>query len=53
MRSMSEVTLYVVLIVLLYVDDLLVTGNNTKFIDEFKKEMMLIFEMTDLGMLTY
>ncbi|XP_021889958.1 uncharacterized protein LOC110808697 [Carica papaya] len=27
--------------------------SNTKLIDEFKKEMMLIFEMTDLSVLTY
>jgi len=41
-KSLSEVTLYVknisndVLIISLYVDDLLVTGNNTQQVGEFK-----------------
>lgn len=58
-RSMSEVTLYVkhkgtdLLIVSLYVDDLLVTGNNACLVEEFKEEMMQVFEMTDLGLMTY
>ena len=45
-RSLSETTLYVkhkgndILIVSLYVDDLLVTGNNRNLVDKFKKEMM-------------
>lgn len=42
-----------VLLICLYVDDLLVTGNNSKDIDEFKKKMMAEFQMTDLGILTY
>jgi Reverse transcriptase (RNA-dependent DNA polymerase) len=41
------------LIVALYVDDLIFMGNNQRFIDEFKKEMKLEFEMTDLGMMRY
>jgi hypothetical protein len=36
------------LIVSLYVDDLLITGGNAKLVEEFKMEMMKIFEMTDL-----
>ena len=58
-RSLSEVILYVkkkendFLIVSLYVDDLLVTGNNAKTVDESKQEMMLVFDMTDLGLMTY
>ena len=58
-RSLSETTLYVkhkgndILIVSLYVDDLLVTGNNTHLVEKFKKEMMQEFEMTDLGLMTY
>jgi len=58
-KSLSEFTLYVkdkgnsFLIVSLYVDDLLVTGDDTKLIDEFKQEMMQAFEMTDLGLMTY
>jgi len=58
-KSLSEATLYVklkdndVLIVSLYVDDLLVTGNNELLVEEFKQEMMNVFEMTDLGLMTY
>lgn len=58
-KSLSEATLYVkqkgsyVLIVSLYVDDLLVTGDNVQMIEEFKQEMMQVFEMTDLGLMTY
>lgn len=49
---MSEATLYAkrkrddLLIVSLYVDDLLITGGNTKLVEEFKREIMQIFEMT-------
>jgi Reverse transcriptase (RNA-dependent DNA polymerase) len=35
------------------VDDLIFMGNNQRFIDEFKREMKLKFEMTDLGMMRY
>lgn len=58
-RSLSESTLYVkkvgsnVTIISLYMDDLLVTENNIALIKEFKKEMMKVFEMTDLGEMTY
>jgi len=41
------------LIVSLYVDDLIFTGNYTLMFDEFKKFMMNEFEMTDLGMMHY
>ena len=41
------------LIISLYVDDLLVTGDNTRLVEEFKQEMMQAFEMTDLGLMTY
>jgi hypothetical protein len=37
----------------LYVDDLLITGSNELQIEEFKQEMMRVFEMTDLGLMTY
>ena len=36
-----------------YVDDLLVTGSSLKLIEDFKLEMATKFEMSDLGMLTY
>ncbi|KAL0415728.1 UNVERIFIED_CONTAM: Retrovirus-related Pol polyprotein from transposon RE1 [Sesamum latifolium] len=58
-KSLSEATLYVkhngneTLIVSLYVDDLLVTENNTDHIQDFKQEMMKVFEMTDLGFMSY
>ena len=41
------------LIVCLYVDDLIYTGNNTSMFGSFKKSMMAKFEMFDLGMMHY
>lgn len=41
------------LLVAVYVDDLLVTGTDRVMIVEFKGEMSKIFEMSDLGLLTY
>ncbi|KAJ6917859.1 Retrovirus-related Pol polyprotein from transposon RE1 [Populus alba x Populus x berolinensis] len=41
------------LVVSLYVDDLLVTGSNMEQIDVFKIEMKNVFEMTDLGKMTF
>ena len=58
-KSLSESTLYVknkgnnFLIVSLYVDDLLVTGDDARLVEEFKQEMMQAFEMTNLGLMTY
>ncbi|XP_049357591.1 secreted RxLR effector protein 161-like [Solanum verrucosum] len=37
----------------LCVDDLPVIGNNTRLVEEFKEEMMQVFEMTDLDLMTY
>jgi transposase InsO family protein len=58
LKSKSEPTLYVkhqgntdILIIALYVDDLVFTGNNAKMIEEFKVEMMKRYEMSDLGLL--
>lgn len=55
-----EHTLYIkseiswkLLIVCLYVDDLIYTGNDQAIIDDFKQSMMVEFEMTDLGMMRY
>ena len=42
-----------ILIVCLYVDDLIFTGNNPKAFEDFKKEMSLEFEMTDIGLMSY
>jgi len=58
-RSMNDAAFYIkkkgeeVLIVSLYVDDLIITGNNTHLINTFKKNMKDEFEMTDLGLLNY
>lgn len=59
-RSENEVTLYtkqdedgLQLVVSLYVDDMLVTGSNTKMINTFKMEMQDVFEMSDLGTMNY
>lgn len=41
------------LIVVVYVDDLLVTGSSLVAISKFKEEMATKFEMSDLGKLTY
>ena len=43
---------YIVLISL-YVDDLIITANAEKLIDEFKEQMSRVFEMKDLGELHY
>ncbi|KAD6795278.1 hypothetical protein E3N88_06174 [Mikania micrantha] len=40
-------------IVSLYVDDLIYTGNNEDMCDEFRNSMMLEFEMTNLGRMKY
>ena len=42
-----------ILIVCLYVDDLIFTGNNSKLIVEFKEAMISCFEMTNLGLMSY
>lgn len=58
-RCLSEYALYVkytngdLLIVCLYVDDLIFTGNSQRMIDEFKKSMTKEFEMTDIGLMSY
>ena len=58
-RSMNEPTLYVrrvdehILIVSVYVDDLLITGNQEKLVEEFKINMRTKFEMNELGLLSY
>ena len=41
------------LIVCLYVDDLIFTGNDEFLFREFKQSMMKEFEMTDLGVMKY
>ncbi|KAL4297638.1 hypothetical protein GQ457_12G007010 [Hibiscus cannabinus] len=59
-RCLHEHALYIkikdggdILIVCLYVDDLIFTSNNPSLIEEFKKDMSLVFEMTDVGLMCY
>jgi hypothetical protein len=58
-RSMNGVTLYVKhadgykLIVSVYVDDLLITGDKEQLVEEFKTNMKDMFEMNELGLLIY
>lgn len=58
-RSKSELTLYVmrkgasILIVSVYTNDLIFIGNDGNMIQEFKKEMMKAYAMSDLGLLNY
>ena len=40
-------------VISLYVDDLLVTGSNVELIQQFKKDVMQVFEMIDLGEMSY
>ena len=41
------------LIVCLYVDDLIFTGNDASMFSTFKHSMMTEFDMTDLGRMSY
>ncbi|KAL0435046.1 UNVERIFIED_CONTAM: Retrovirus-related Pol polyprotein from transposon RE1 [Sesamum radiatum] len=58
-RSLTEPTLYIksqdndTLIVFLYINDLIYTGNNEKMIHDFKEDMMKTFEMSDLGLMYF
>jgi hypothetical protein len=42
-----------ILLVCLYVDDLIFTGNNSSMFEDFKKAMTQKFEMTDIGLMSY
>lgn len=58
-RSRSELTLYVkqqdtdILIVILYVDGLVFTGNCKSMIQSFKDDMTQKYEMSDMGLLRH
>eukprot|EP01018_Ginkgo_biloba_P020382 Gb_28245 [translate_table: standard] len=58
-KRSSDPNLYIkvigsdILIVSLYVDDLIYTGNNHKMLHDFKVDMCKEFEMSDLGQLHY
>jgi len=53
-KCISEQTLFVktsggrILIVSVYVDDLILTGDDEQMMLEFKQSMMMVFDMTDL-----
>ena len=48
-RSLSES----ILLVGVYVDDLIITGSSTTDITKFKTQMKQLFNMSDLGLLSY
>ena len=58
-RSMNEVTLYVKhigknkLIVLVYIDDLLITCDKEQLVEEFKASINDKFEINELGLIIY
>ena len=58
-KSLSKPYLYIfqsgqdILIVVLYVDDLIYTGNNAELFQRFKSHMIAEFEMIDLRELHY
>ena len=58
-KSPYEHALYIkiknqdVMIICLYVDDLIYTGNNPCMFKEFKNTVIREFEMTDIGLMAY
>jgi hypothetical protein len=48
-KKVGRSTVYLVV----YVDYLLITGNNDDYIASIKKELQKVFDMTDLGLLHY
>jgi hypothetical protein len=58
-RIESDDTLYIsqqgpyLVIFVMYVDDLIITGNNDDHIAQVKKELHASFKMTNLGLLHY
>ena len=60
MRSKSDPNLYIkfdeqgyIILISLYVDELIITRNAGKLIDDIKEQMSQVFEMKDLGELHY
>ena len=57
--NLDDATLFVkkvektIVYLVIYVDDLLITGKNESYIASMKKELKKGFEMTDLGHLHY
>ncbi|KAL0334641.1 UNVERIFIED_CONTAM: Retrovirus-related Pol polyprotein from transposon TNT 1-94 [Sesamum radiatum] len=58
-RCLHEYALYVkkdkgdILYICIYVDDLILTGNNQHMYENFKKVMAQEFEMSDMGLMSY
>lgn len=58
-KNLNEATLYIkgdeinFVVISLYVDNLLVIGNNLELVNKFKKDVQQIFEMTDLGQIVF
>eukprot|EP00253_Pinus_taeda_P026180 PITA_26180 len=58
-RSPSDANLYIkntdddILFVVVYVDDLIITGSSAHLIHEIKQDLCRNFDMTDLGLLHY
>lgn len=58
-KSHSDCNLYVkeedgnIVLIVLYVDDLLITGNNGKLIEQVKTHLSNEFDMKDLGLVHY
>ncbi|WVZ17885.1 hypothetical protein V8G54_010867 [Vigna mungo] len=44
---------YHITFLLIYVDDIIVTGNNTKFLESFITQLNVVFSLKDLGLLHY
>ena len=60
MRSKSGPNMYIkfdeqgyIVLISLYVDDLIITGNAEKLIDEIKEQLSQVFETKDIGELHY
>jgi hypothetical protein len=60
MRSKSDPNMYTkfdekryIVLIFLYVNDLIITGNARKLINEIKEQLSQVFEMKDLGELHY
>jgi hypothetical protein len=57
--DLDDATLFVkkigksVVYLVVYVDDLMITGNNDDYIVSVKRELLKVFDMTDLGLLHY
>ena len=57
--KLDDITLFVkrvgrsIVYLMVYVDDLLIMGNNESYIASIKKELKNVFEMTYLGHLHY